>query len=469
MAQKLGAVVYLDKAPLKYEGLTYSEIWISEAQERMVLAVPPNHWPVLSALCASEDVEATVIGAFEATHKLRLYYLEHQVADLDMPFLHDGRPAVVRQATWQAGLISPSSQTLPPRSDNFTSALLHILSSLNVCSKEWIIRQYDHEVQGGTVLKPLVGACDDGPGDAAVITPVLGSQIGLAIGCGINQRYGDLDPYAMAAAAIDEAARNVIAVGADPARVALLDNFCWGNTDQLEVLGALVRAAEACRDVALAYGMPFISGKDSLNNEFHSGKTHITIPPTLLISAMGRVPDMRRCLTMDLKEAGNLLYLIGKTRNELGGSHHHLVSGQDGGTVPEVDLELAPRIFRKLHEAMQRGLVRSCHDLSEGGLAVAVAEMAFAGGVGADVTGLAGLAGEADATLLFSESTTRFLVEVVPESAAPLEECFEGLPLTRVGQTVQEPRLRIAGRQGDWIICAALADLKEAWQKPLRT
>src|SRR5207247_1013289 len=219
--------------------------------------------------------------------------------------------------------------------------LLRILSSYNVCSKEWIIRQYDHEVQGGTVIKPLVGVRDDGPGDAAVIMPlrpgVTKSWAGLAIGCGINPRYGDLDPYHMAAAAIDEAVRNVVAVGADPGRIALLDNFCWGNTDRPEVLGSLVRAAEACRDIALAYNMPFISGKDSLNNENHSGDRHITIPPTLLISALGRVPDVRRCVTMDLKEPGNLLFLIGVTKNEMGGSHYNLIHGIEGGTPPQVD------------------------------------------------------------------------------------------------------------------------------------
>src|SRR5207237_10173342 len=204
----------------------------------------------------------------------------------------------------------------------------------------------------------------DGPGDAAVITPVLGSWTGLAVGCGINPRYGDLDPYAMAAAAIDEAVRNVVAVGADPRRIALLDNFCWGNTDRPQVLGSLVRAAEACRDVALAYGMPFISGKDSLKNEFHAGDRHLVIPPTLLISALGRVADVRRCVTMDLKEPGNVLFLIGTTRDELGGSHYHLVTETEGGTVPQVDLELAPRIFRALHDAVSHGLVRSCHDLS---------------------------------------------------------------------------------------------------------
>jgi phosphoribosylformylglycinamidine synthase len=273
----------------------------------------------------------------------------------------------------------------------------------------------------------------------------------------------------MAAAAIDEAVRNVVGVGADPARIALLDNFCWGNTDRPEVLGSLVRAAEACRDVALAYNMPFISGKDSLKNEFHAGDRHIVIPPTLLISALGQVPDVRRCISMDLKEPGNFLLLVGVTRKEMGGSHFHLVNGLEGGEPPRVDLELAPRIFRGLHEAMLRGLVRACHDLSEGGLAVAAAEMAFAGGVGADLTQVrAANEGLPDEVLLFAESATRFLVEVKPGDEAAFKECLAGVPVARVGQTCKEPRLRIAGASGEWIIWAPLPDLKEAWQKPLR-
>jgi phosphoribosylformylglycinamidine (FGAM) synthase-like enzyme len=294
---------------------------------------------------------------------------------------------------------------------------------------------------------------------------VLGSWKGLAVGCGIDPRFGDLDPYAMAALAIDEAARNVVAVGADPSRIALLDNFCWGNTDRPEVLGALVRAADACRDVALAYRMPFISGKDSLNNEFHAKDRHIVIPPTLLISALGMVPDVRRCATMDLKEPGNTLLLVGATRDELGGSHFHLITGRAGGQVPTVNMAGAPRLFAKVHDAIRRGLVRSCHDLSEGGLAVALAEMAFAGGIGADVTKLAG--DLAEEVLLFSESATRFVMEVATANLAAVEELFDGLPIRRIGQTVKESRLRIAGPGGDWIIWAALDQLKQAWQKPL--
>jgi phosphoribosylformylglycinamidine synthase len=338
----------------------------------------------------------------------------------------------------------------------------------SVASKEWVIRQYDHEVQGGTILKPLVGVHEDGPGDAAVITPVLGSTLGLAIGCGINPRYADLDPYAMAAAAVDEAVRNVVAVGADPAHVAVLDNFCWGDVTDPAVLGSLVRASEACRDVAVAYGTPFISGKDSLNNEYRNAGIRISIPATLLISALGRVADVRQCVTMDFKEAGNLVYLLGVTRPELGGSHYHMIHRLNGGEPPRPDLTFAPRVFHGLHAAIQARLVRSCHDLSEGGLAVAAAEMAFAGGIGADLTDTAAIApGESDEVRLFSESTTRFLLEVRPSDGPALQACLGDLPLLKLGRTTSERRLRIAGASGDWAVWATLDELKSAWQRPL--
>jgi phosphoribosylformylglycinamidine synthase len=467
MGADTGADVALENAPLKYEGLSYTEVWISESQERMVLAVPPGKWEELRALCAGEDVEAAVLGTFTDTGRLRLSYRGEQVADLDMPFLHDGRPQVVREARWEAQAHGRPSVGLGS-SLSLQDALLRILSSYSVCSKEWIIRQYDHEVQGGSVVKPLVGAANDGPSDAAVIMPVLGSWVGAALGCGLNPRYADLDPWAAAAAAIDEAVRNVVAVGADPACTAILDNFCWGNVTDPEMLGALVRTAEACRDVAVAYGTPFISGKDSLNNEYRSPTQRIAIPHTLLVSALGRVPDVRKCATMDLKEPGNDLYLVGRTKDELGGSHLHLVTGRAGGTPPTPDLEEAPRVFAAVHRAISDGLVRSCHDLSEGGFVVAVAEMAFAGGVGADVTDLPGAEGLSDEAKLFGESTTRFLIEAKPEHADRLRACFAGLPFARVGTTTTDPRLRVAGSNGEWLVWAKLADLKEAWQKPLR-
>ena len=262
--------------------------------------------------------------------------------------------------------------------------LLGLLSSFDVASKEWIVRQYDHEVQGASVLKPLVGVEAQGPGDGVALAPVPGSQRGVLVGIGIQPGHGDLDPYGMALSAVEESLRNVVAIGGDPSGCAILDNFSWGNCDKPEQLGALVLAAEACRDAALAFGTPFISGKDSLNNEYRVGEESKAIPPTLLVSALAIVPDVRRCVSMDLKRAGNLIYQVGLTRAELGGSEYFAGLGVEGGRVPSPDLASAPDQLAALHDAIAAGLVRSCHDLSEGGLAVAACEMAYAGGLGLD-------------------------------------------------------------------------------------
>jgi phosphoribosylformylglycinamidine synthase len=467
MGKDIGAEVWLETVPLKYEGLSYTEIWISEAQERMTLSVPPDRWDELSALCASEGVEATVIGQFVPTGRLLLRYRGQVVGELTMEFLHHGQPPVVREAVYQPAAVQPIPPQ-PPR--DYTEDLLRILGSLNVASKQWVIRQYDHEVQGGSVVKPLVGAANDGPSDAAVLRPVLSSRRGLVVACGMNPCYGDLDTYWMAASGIDEAVRNCVAVGADPARIALLDNFCWGNTDRAETLGSLVRAAIACHDVAVGLGVPFISGKDSLNNEFRpAGQEPISIPPTLLISAIGQVDDVSRCVTMDLKEPGNLLYLVGQTKSELGGSHFALVHGLTGGQVPRVDADVAKRTFAALHRAIDAGLVRACHDLSEGGLAVAAAEMAFAGGLGAEIV-LDRVPCDPDAAdaavRLFSESNTRLLCEVRPVDADAFEGALGGLPHARVGRVTDGRTLDIRDGQSV-LVRAATAALKEAWQKPL--
>jgi len=323
----------------------------------------------------------------------------------------------------------------------------------------------------------LVGVCNDGPSDAAVVRPNLKSKRGLAIACGMNPRFGDLDPYWMAAAAIDEAVRNCVAVGADPRRIAILDNFCWGNTDRPETLGTLVRAALACKDTAIAFGTPFVSGKDSLNNEFSfvdaSGqKQTVAIPSSLLITALGQLDDVEGAVTMDLKEPGNVLLLIGHTANELGGSHFSLVNGLEGGAVPRVVLELAPRIFAVVHDAIRRGFVRSCHDLSEGGLATAVAEMAFAGGLGAvlDLQPLALSSGLSDdAVLLFAESNSRFVLEAAATSQASIESLCRAasVPVTKLGEVTSTNRLQVRGTLGTLVIDSALEELKQSWKQPL--
>jgi phosphoribosylformylglycinamidine synthase len=439
----------------------------------MVLSVPPANWEEFHALCQSEGVEATVIGVFTTTHQLVLKYQGTQVADLSMKFLHDGRPPVIRQAVYSA----PKSQPLAaPRKERYDEDLKAILGSLNVCSKEWIIRQYDHEVLAGSVVKPLVGASSDGPSDAAVVRPDLNSSRGLVIACGMNPRLGDYDTYWMAASAIDEALRNCVAVGADPRRIAILDNFCWGNTDKPETLGSLVRAALACKDVAIAFGTPFISGKDSLYNEFSyfdekGTRQTVAIPPSLLISALGQMEDIERAVTMDLKAPGNRLFLAGATKEELGGSHWAMVNNLTGGEVPRVDLQTAPKIFAAVHGAIASGCVRSCHDLSEGGLAAALAEMAFAGEFGIEVSldKLAASSGISQAgILLFSESNTRFVFEVPAEKVQKFTRHFQDLPLAELGTVTENNRVRITGPTGEsLLIDTAWPDLKASWQHPL--
>jgi phosphoribosylformylglycinamidine synthase len=468
MGQDLGAEVDLEKVPLKYAGLNYNEIWISEAQERMVIAVKPENLEAIKKIFDDENVESTVIGKFNSDKKLILRYNGRQVAEMDMEFLHNGVPKYSRKAVWKTPELSEPSIA---EKDNYNDELLQILSSYNVASKEWVIRQYDHEVQGSSVVKPLTGVNNDGPGDAAVIKPKFNSDRGLAISCGMNPLYGDIDPYWMALAGIDEAIRNLICVGGRADRIALLDNFCWGNCTKPETFGPLVRASQACYDGAIGFEAPFISGKDSLNNEFScEDGTQISIPSTLLISAMSIVDDVNKCVTMDAKEASNLLFVVGETKNELGGSHYYKINGQLGANVPKVDLETAPGIARKISSAIADGLIVSCHDCSEGGLAVALAEMAFAGGLGieADLRGLpkSDDCSRTDAQL-FSESNSRYIVEVEPENYDAFAKLMLNLPFGQIGKVTEAKTLIVKAQDGKTVIEADLDSLKQAWQKPL--
>jgi phosphoribosylformylglycinamidine synthase len=469
MGRELGAVVDLEKVPLKYAGLNYTEIWISEAQERMVIAVRPENLEAITRIFDSENVESTVIGRFTGDRKLVLRYKGQQVGEMDMDFLHDGVPKYSRKAVWERPKVSEPSL---PEKESFNEELLQILSSYNVCSKEWVIRQYDHEVQGGSVVKPLTGVANDGPSDGAVIRPKYDSDRGLAISCGMSPLYGDIDPYWMALSGIDEAMRNVICVGGRFDRTALLDNFSWGNCTRPETFGTLVRAAQACYDGAIAFGSPFISGKDSLNNEFscEDGRK-ISIPSTLLISAMAIVDDVNKCVTMDAKAAGNMLFVVGQTRNELGGSHYYKIKGEVGANVPKVDLVSAPRIAERICRAIADGLVVSCHDCSEGGLAVALAEMAFAGGLGieADLRGLprSSDCGRVDAQL-FSESNSRYVVEIEAKNYDAFAKLMLNLPFGQIGKVVEEKMLTIKGENGRLVIKSDLDSLKQAWQRPLK-
>ncbi len=466
MAAKTGVRVYLDRVPLKYAGLSYSDIWISESQERMLLAVPPECADEMLALFASEDVEATIIGEFTDDKKLKLFYKDNPVCDLKMEFLHGGLPQRELQATWQPPVYEEPDFNPP----DLGKTLLEILGSWNVCSKEWVIRQYDHEVQGGSVLKPLVGRNNDGPSDAAIIRPILNSEIGVIISNGINPKYGDIDPYWMAASAIDEALRQIIAVGGNLRQVALLDNFCWGDTSQPQKLGALVRACQACYDMAIAYGTPFISGKDSLNNEFEFEGKRISIPDTLLISAMGVMQDSNKAISMDFKTPGNLIYIIGATNSELGGSEYYKSLGFTGNNIPKVNPEKARELMDNLSTATGKGLVKACHDISDGGLGVAVAEMAFAGGLGASISLKKVPLGESidrDDLILFSESNNRFLAEVTPADRQQFESIMNKSAFAHIGEVNSSKMLEIYGLKDDKVLSVSIKQLKEAWQKPL--
>lgn len=465
MGQEVGVEVDLTGVPLKYPGLRPWEIWLSEAQERMILAVPPAGLERLREICAGLDVPLTVLGRFTGDRQLRVRYGERVVAELGMEFLHRGWPRRTMEAEWTAPHFPEPDIAL---SADLTPALLQLLAHPDVASKEEVIRRYDHEVQGATVVKPLVGPAGHGPADAAVLhPPEVPGWAGLALGCGICPAYGRIDPYAMAWAAIDEALRNVVAAGADPDRVALLDNFCWGNPNLADRLGGLVRACQGCHDAALSYGAPFISGKDSLNNEYlgADGQKQ-AIPGTLLVSSLGLVPDLRRAVTMDLKRPGDLLYIVGETRKELGGSLYHRLYGAWGGRVPAPVLS-SINGMRALHRAMRAGLVRACHDLSEGGLGVAAAEMALAGRLGVELS-LSSLprAGdvERDDAALFSESSGRFLVEVAPEDAAAFAAALAEVPWACLGRVVPDGLMCVRGLAGAVVVVAGLAELVHAWR-----
>ncbi len=467
MGKDLGAVVDLDRAPLKYAGLTYTEIWISEAQERLVLAVPPANLPALRAICDEERVELAVLGTFgtpEADLVLRFH--DTEVGRLSMHVLHEGLPQPTREARWT----TPSPAQPPARlAPSIADSLLSLLSHPTIASKHWIIRQYDHEVQGNTILKPLVGPRGRGPGDASILEPVPGSNRGCAVACGLSTPVGDSrhggDPYLMALAAVDECVRNLVCVGTDPTRVAILDNFCWPSCARPQNLAALVRACEGCYDAALAFRTPFVSGKDSLNNQFAyddpttGGSRTIEIPFTLLITGLGIVQDLSRAITSDAKRPGNLILLVGPEPETLGASLYAERFAATG-PLPRVDLDLAPRLARAVAALIARGLVAAAHDASDGGLLVALAEMLIAGdAIGATLDPSV----PATAAFAFAETPSRYLLEVAPEHLDAVRSALASLPHRVLATLTPEPVLAWPGAD----VRLGVEDLARAWLAPL--
>ncbi len=468
-----GCEMDLKKAPLKYAGLKPWEILISEAQERMSLAVAPERIDEFLGLAERMDVEATVLGTFTDSGIFHILYGGETVAYLYMEFLHEGLPKMRLTARWKPPLHSEPDF---PEPEDMGLALKKILSRLNICSKESVVRQYDHEVQGGSVIKPMVGIANDGPSDAAVIRPVLESFEGIVVANGICPRYSDIDTYHMAACAIDEAVRNAIAVGGSLERMAGIDNFCWCDPVESEKtpdgqykLAQLVRANQALYDYTVAYGVPCISGKDSMKNDYIIGDTKISIPPTLLFSVMGKIADVRNAVTMDTKEPGDLVYVLGETCDEMGGSEWFAMHGYIGNSVPKVDARKAKHLYNTLSSAIKAGLVASCHDCSDGGLGVALAETAFSGGLGMDID--LSLVPAKDIgrndNILFSESQSRFVVTVHPEKREEFVNHMDGNTLGCVGVVTKEGIFRVTGMDNREIIKEETDELKRAWQETL--
>jgi phosphoribosylformylglycinamidine synthase len=453
-----GATVELDEVPLKYVGLSPWEIYISESQERMLLTLPPENLSNVLKVFEKEDVEANVVGKLTSENCLVLRYRGETVAKLDMGFLF-AAPTSMKAAVFEkTGLSEP----VFPEPKDLTKTLQQLLAASNIASKESIVRTYDHEVKGNTTLKPLQGE-HAGPNNAAVLKPLENSWMGLAISCGMNPNYGKIDTYWMAASAIDEAIRNNIAVGGR--RVALLDNFTWGNPEKPERLGSLVRACEACYDYATNFKAPFISGKDSLYNESPMGP----VTPTLLITAIGIVPDIRSTVSMETKKPGDPVYIIGNTFKELGGSEYYKLCGHLGRRVPQVRKAQARKTFNSVTKAIDLGLIRACHDLSEGGLGVAAAEMALASGFGLelDLTKVPRTRVTRDDYVLFSESNSRFLVEIPDKAKPEFEALMKGKTVAEVGKVTNVTRLAIRGLNGEKRINVSLPDLRRSWKTTL--
>ncbi|MBI2610543.1 phosphoribosylformylglycinamidine synthase [Candidatus Kaiserbacteria bacterium] len=438
-----GCIVDLEKVPLKYAGLAPWQIWLSESQERLTLAVPKKKWTAFKKIMDRHDVEATCIGEFTKSSSCVVRYRGKTVMDVSLSFLHDGRPVNIQKSTQPKGRTFESSQGPTLTSLDLSRAILEILARPSIGSISFISQQYDHEVQGNSVTKPLQGKGRVNA-DAAVIKPLFNSERGVVLAQGYMPWYSEVDTYAMAAAAIDTAVRNAICAGASRDYLAILDNFCWSSSEKPERLYELKQAAKACYDVATAYGTPFISGKDSMFNDFRGfdakgNHVHIAALPTLLISSIGIIPDVANSMTIDFKTVGDSVYIIGETNDELGSSEYAKCQGVTFPQVPIVDAKRNTKAYDAISKAIRQGLVVSAIGVGRGGLAVALAKSAIAGQLGTrlNLVGVLGNAHRAD-SILFSESQGRMLISVRHDRESDFERACQGVTLTRIGEVAEQ-------------------------------
>lgn len=465
-----GCLVELEKVPLKYPGLAPWQIWISESQERMTLAVPPNKWEKFSALMKRRGVEATVIGKFTDSERCIVRFHNKKIMDIEMKFLHNGLP----QRPMKTTFTKPTyKEPTIPKFKDLTKIFLTMLSRLNIANFSFISQQYDHEVQGNSVIKPLQGRGRVN-GEAAVIKPLLNSNAGVVLSCGIYPSYSDIDTYSMAAACIDTAIRNAVCCGANLNKLALLDNFCWCSSSEPERLGQLKRAVKACYDYTKVYQTPFISGKDSMFNDFkgfdeNGNPVKISVPPTLLISSIGIIDDITKAVSLDAKFPGDLIYILGQTYDELGASEYFANFGAIGNKIPQVNALKNLKLYKALAKCNKRGLIASAQSITRGGLAVALAKTAMAGLLGMDIS-LAKLPGSVlrDDFALFSESQGRILVTINPKNKREFEKIMKGNNFALIGQVTNDSLIKIRGLNGAIIVETKVEKALKAYKKTFK-
>lgn len=458
MGSEIGVTVDISKAPLKYPGLAPWEIWLSESQERMVLAIDPTKAEEFLAVCKKFNVEATVLGQFDGSHQLTVKYGDKTVANLDYDFLKHGLPQRVMEAHWEKSELNGAEPELPT---DWVGTIKKVLAHGNVCSKEPIVRQYDHGVQGTNALPPFGGEKYDGPNDAVIVTPILGKKYGMVVSHGMNPILNRIDPYEGSKWAIAEAMANYVAVGGDPDKSAWINNYIWPFPDR-RAMGSLDKSVDAVVDSMNAFQRPVVSGKDSLSSTYRGKDGQvIEIPPVLCMSIFGKIPDVEQTATSDIKKPGSTLVLVGNLSESMGGSTYYDINGLVGNEVPKTDLKILPTIMRTVHQAIKNGGVLACHDVSEGGVITTVAEMCFGGDCGVELNLGEGRADK----LLFNETAGSFVVEVEDEEAA--QQLFAGVPHQVLGKTRQEKVLSVR-QQKSTLFDASVDELKQAWQDPLR-
>lgn len=466
MGSRTGVRVALEKAPLKYTGLSPWEIWLSESQERMVVAVHPENEDEFIAMCKDTNVEATVIGVFTDDRRLIVNYHEKTLCDLSMEFLHNGLPQRVMTATKPKDRDDSDEQVLAlSDAAAFSDAYVRVMAHGDVCSKEPIVRTYDHTVQGRSALPPFSGVLHDGPNDAAVICPILGKPYGMVMSHGGNPVLNTLDPYWGSIWAGVEALANYVAVGGNVHEAALIDNFIWPFPDE-ESLWDLDRAVDACVTLMDTFGIPFVSGKDSLSSTYKNDDgTVLKIPPVLNISVFGRIPDVEKTVTADFKRTGSVIVMLGLPDYKgMGGSVFTRSQGYAGGRVPKAALEKLPGLFDLVHRNIVSGRILSCHDISEGGLAASLAEMCFGGNCGANIERV--FSHVTSEQFLFNESPGCFLVEMDPAAYDSfLKDEWDAIGRVRylrIGHTIAESEIHTP------LFSISVAALKDAWQQPMK-